>query len=424
MIKPHLYIAIPAMDENDYLPACLDALKKQKTDFAFSVYICVNQPESWWSIPEKRAVCERNAELIALLKEIDVLDLYVMDRSSQGQGWQGKKQGVGWARKVLFDTICVVANEEDVIISLDADTLFSAHYLQSIGENFTQHDDLPVLAVPYYHPLANQNQWDTLSGVKPMMASLQNEELNRALLRYEIYLRNWHLNMAQIGSPYTFTALGSAIAMRVWALQKVGGITPFQSGEDFYLLQKLRKMTPLNQWNSEAVFPSGRSSQRVVFGTGKAVIQGISQQQLSYPIFHHSIFNKIMEAYHLLPKLFEKDIESTFFSFLKKQLNDSNIWSPLRKNFKTQERFERAFHEKADGLRIFQFVRQESLTMNMPEEQILEKNINYWLKDSGQPTPHELFNIETPLASLPIEKLNKIRNLLWDLESKVRKQCY
>ena len=43
---PSLRIAIPAMDELEYLPATLDALSVQDSSLHFEVYVCVNQPDA------------------------------------------------------------------------------------------------------------------------------------------------------------------------------------------------------------------------------------------------------------------------------------------------------------------------------------------------------------------------------------------
>ena len=67
---PTLRIAIPAMDELDYLPVTLAALSKQDSVLPFEVYVCVNQPDIYWSIPEKRSICENNQKLL------DILPLY------------------------------------------------------------------------------------------------------------------------------------------------------------------------------------------------------------------------------------------------------------------------------------------------------------------------------------------------------------
>ena len=379
----HLYIAIPALDELDYLPHTLDAIAKQKTDFPFSVYICVNQPDDWWNKEEKIETCKNNQKLLSTLNSLDSSNFFnsltIIDKASIGKGWKSNNYGVGWARKTLFDEILKTANNEDIIISLDADTLFNESYFQSIGENFIK-NGIDVLAVPYYHKLT------------------EDECANRAILRYEIYLRNYFINMHRIGSPYTFTAIGSAIALKVKALRKIRNITPLSSGEDFYLLQKLRKMTPISNYNSELVYPAARFSTRVPFGTGPAMIKGSSGNWDSYPIYHHSLFDKIKETYDIISELFTEDKETEFINFLKIQYKTDDLWSPLRKNFKTLPQFTRAFHEKADGLRILQF-----------------------LKTKHQDASDEL-RVTNDELRVTNDELSVIRERLFEVEMEMRKQ--
>jgi len=339
----HLFIAIPALDELEFLPQTLAAVAKQKNSYPFTVYICVNQPESWWDDPEKIEVCYNNRELLKILNGFHTFNLKIIDKSSPTLGWKKKELGVGWARKTIFEEIMKIADHEDVIISLDADTLFDENYFQSIGENFTQ-NKVDVISVPYYHKLT------------------EDENANRAILRYEIYLRNYFINMHRIGSPYTFTAIGSAIALKVKALRKIRNITPLSSGEDFYLLQKLRKMTSISNYNSALVYPAVRFSTRVPFGTGPAMIKGSSGRWESYPIYHPSLFDSIEDTYRIIPKLFTEDVETEFIDFLKMQYKTGDLWSLLRRNFKTLSQFTRAFHEKADGLRILQFLKAKHQT--------------------------------------------------------------
>jgi len=183
-MKPHLFIAIPAMDELDFLPKTFEAIANQKSEYPFSVHICVNQPDTWWDNAEKQEICLRNQQLLSYINSCTSFKVVAQDRSSKGKGWVGKNHGVGWARKCLFDEIMSIANPEDIIISLDADTLFNENYFQSIGDNFAKNSHLPVLSVPYYHPLTD------------------DEATNKAMLRYELYMRLWFLNMHRIGSPY------------------------------------------------------------------------------------------------------------------------------------------------------------------------------------------------------------------------------
>ena len=247
------------MDEQEWLPRTFDCIAQQLTSHPFTVYICINQPDEWWGMGDKVEICRHNADLLRWVEAYRLqapFPIEIIDRATAGKGWQGKKRGVGWARKTLFDRILSVAGERDLVVSMDADTEFGTSYFESVARNLAQHPRWVALSVPYYHQLTGE------------------EAKDRAILRYEIYMRHYALHLLEIGSPYAFTAIGSAIVVRAAALRKIGGITPVQSGEDFYLLQKLRKMGEVGTWNEECVYPAARYSDRVAFGTGPAMMKG------------------------------------------------------------------------------------------------------------------------------------------------------
>lgn len=395
-----LFIAIPALDELSYLPQTMQSIASQQTPHPLEVCVCVNQPDSWWENPDKKNICEHNQQMLAWLKSQHFpFPLHIIDKSSRGQGWDDKNFGVGFARKALFDYIFSIADSEDLLISMDADTVFSERYVESIAQNFEQHEQQLVLAVPYYHPLN------------------QDDQANRAILRYEIYMRNCLLNFYRIGCPYNFTAIGSAIAAKIKALKKINGITPMKSGEDFYLLQKLRKMSPISNWNSEVVFPAARFSNRVFFGTGPAMIKGSQGIWDSYPIYHFSLFDEVKKSYDLIDALYQEDRHNKFIDFLEKQFKTDNLWQPLRQNSKDLAHFRHAFHEKADGLRILQFLKAEQAMMTINDEQSLLEN---WYHIMQCPLPtflHHGFSFN----ALSTEQLAEIRELLFEEEMKWRK---
>ena len=394
----HLHVAIPAIDELDHLPVTLDNLAAQRVNYPFTVYVCVNQPESWWNNPDKIDVCQNNQQLIKFIRNYPKLPVEIIDKSSLGNGWGDKNHGVGWARRTLFDHILSVATAEDVIVSLDADTCVKPEYLQSIGENF-ENRTLTAVSLPYYHRLTD------------------DDAANRAILRYEIYMRSYLINLYGISSPYNFTAVGSAIAVRVEALRKIGNITPMKSGEDFYLLQKLRKMAPISNWNAQAVYPAARFSARVYFGTGPAMIKGNEGHWESYPIYHYSLFSSIKDTYLQLAKLYTEDFETPFLQFLKEQYRDDKLWVPIRQNSKTLERFERAFHEKADGLRILQYLKEVNPTQGKTDSVALRENMMHFFDGTIPDFMPEGYE----LSDLTIEQLDTIRNMLFEKEMQLRK---
>ena len=198
--------------------------------------------------------------------------------------------------------------------------------------------------MPYYHPL---------SGC---------DDLDRAMLRYECYMRHYHIGLLRIGSPYAFTALGSAIVCPAWAYRRVGGITPLMGGEDFYLMQKFAKTGQILQrfdapYDALYVRPQGRTSTRVPFGTGPAIARGLDTMDESYPFYAPEGFDAVKATTDLFPALYDADIETPLSPFLRQQLATDQLWEPLRRNFKTRDRFVHPCHERLDGLRILQYLK-------------------------------------------------------------------
>ncbi len=394
----HLYVAIPAMDEEESLPKTLLDLSCQQCNIAFEVHVCVNQSESYWDIPEKRRICESNSRLLHYLHHSAPLPVRVLDYSSPGKGWQGKNGGVGMARKILSDNIMAQAAPEDILVSLDADTGVPEGYLQAVADFFDKHPKMAAVALPYYHPLGS------------------DEQQNRAILRYELYMRNYAINLMTIDSPFCFTALGSAIAVRIGALRKIGGFPPLKSGEDFYLLQKLRKMSVIGLYCDTCVYPSPRYSSRVVFGTGPALLKGRAGEWSGCPIYPHTAFCAIAETYRQLPELYKHDLDNSFLHFLEQQFGQRNIWQPIRDNVKDLPHFVHAFHEKADGLRILQYLRGTCRLSEEENGKALKENIRHWMPDANLPDW-----ADGALFEANAETLNTLRNLLFQYEMRLRK---
>ncbi len=398
---PFLYLALPVMDEPDLLLRLLNCLSIQ-TYNRFTLFVCVNQPEAWWNDPGKTHVCEHNSETLQQLKEFSDFKIKVIDRCSKGQGWTGKKHGVGYARKTLMDSINEVAHAGDIIVSMDADTVFGENYLQSVALNFRNHPESTALCVPYFH----QTPPDLHAG--------------RAILRYEIYMRHYFLNLYRIGSPYAFTALGSAMAVPVWAYRAIGGMTPKLSGEDFYFLQKLKKYGHVLLWNEEPVYPEARFSDRVFFGTGPAMIRGAQGDWLSYPVYPCRFFDEIAETYSLLPEIYNHPVDTTIVRFLAEAFREDDPVQPLRINNKDPDHFCRAFHEKFDGLRILQYLKAANeLNPSSDEENLQEYFTRFYPGEEPGIPAVDLTSFS--FLNAPLEQLEKIRMFLYQKEMTVRR---
>lgn len=395
---PVIHIALPALNERDYIVHTLECLQKQSLS-NFHTWICVNQPESFHDIAEKQHICQNNAQTLQLLSNYPLPNLHVIDRSSKGKGWQEGKLGVGMARKTIMDRIADHACHDDIILCMDADTTFGENYLGTVQQQFQENPDALGLANPYFHPLK------------------QEPKLDRAMLRYEIYMRYYALNMRFTGSPYYFTPLGSAMGCTVKAYKKINGLTAKKSGEDFYFIQKLVKAGRVMMYNTEWVYPGNRLSDRVFFGTGPAMIKGVAGQWSAYPLFNPELFEQVKTTIRKFPQLFYEDLPVPMSSFLSEHFRSNDIFAPLRKNHKTQEGFVKACHEKVDGLRILQYVKTLHALNPKPDETNLKWFLDSYFPQHGLEKALENLNF----SQSGVDILNKIRNFLFTTELKLQK---
>jgi len=396
-----LHIALPVLGEFVNLPAFFKYIKSQSFK-NYKMYVCVNQYDSWWSNPDKKHYCIDNAQSLEFLKSQKNEKLVIIDRSTKGYGWPAKKGGVGWARKILMDKIST-ENKNDIIVSMDADTFYPDNYLFSISQHFNIYPEHHGISIPYFHKLIG-------------------DETDKHILRYEIYMRYYALNMLRIQNPYNFTALGSALALPIWSYNKIGGMTPVKSGEDFYLLQKLVKNGKIGQWLETTAYPSSRFSDRVLFGTGPAVIKGAKGDWNSYPLYLSESFDLIKLTYNLFPELYKKDIETPMTDFLQKQLKVNELWEPLRKNYKDETNFIKACINKVDGLRILQFLRfQNSKLDRINNEQILKDYLLEYFADDIDSSLHNILE-RLDFNSSTVNDLDYLRKYLYSEEMKLRKK--
>lgn len=392
-----VHIALPVLNESRNLPKFFDSLAKQQLQ-DYRVVVCVNQYDAWWDRPDKRAICEDNAKSLRFIQNLHDERVTLLDKSSRGKGWLLKKGGVGHARKAAMDAIAQTASKDAIIVSMDADTYYPESYLSSLLAFFKEHPKWYGVAIPYYHPL-------------PEEASAA-----RLILRYELYMRYYALNMYRIGNPYRFTALGSAMAFPVWAYQKVGGLTPVQSGEDFYFLQKLTKAGTIGYSVSTVAYPSARFSDRVYFGTGPALIKGAAGDWSSYPFYPAHFFDEIAVTFSRFKALFATTIPVPMDNFLQQRFGKDDIWAPLRKNYRDVAHFEKACINKVDGLRILQYLRFRKTEEPFQNEESL-KDFLYRFYDKELTDELRQLLSALDFDKTPVDDLNSIRDLLFRLNA-------
>lgn len=164
------------------------------------------------------------------------------------------KGGVGWARKVVMDEAARRLGGQGIIICLDADCLVAKNYLKAVFDYFEKHPLCNAVSIYYEHDL-----------------DLLEPAVRAGIVQYELHLRYLVHAMRWAGHPFAFQTVGSAMAVRRNAYLAQGGMNTRQAGEDFYFLQKFIEVNSLCEINVTAVYPSARISNRVPFGTGRAM---------------------------------------------------------------------------------------------------------------------------------------------------------
>ena len=110
---------------------------------------------------------------------------------------------------------------------------------------------------------------------------------------YETSLRYYVLGLRSAGSAHAFHSVGSALAIHAQAYARVRGFPRKEAAEDFYILNKLAKLGPIQQLSGSPIEPSSRSSNRVPFGTGAAIQKRLRTPQDQIRVYHPQIFQYI-----------------------------------------------------------------------------------------------------------------------------------
>ena len=182
------------------------------------------------------------------------------------------KQGVGLARKIGCDLLCRFHSDNKLLspwlFTTDADAALPPDYFE-----------MPESLATAFHFSYRHDQ----SGF----------EGSDALILYEIHLRYYFLGLLWARSPYAYPTIGSCLAIRVESYEQVRGFQDRQAGEDFHLLNKLRKLGPIGYRKSPPITLRGRFSQRVPFGTGQSTIDIHNQllQQVPYTLYSPDSFS-------------------------------------------------------------------------------------------------------------------------------------
>ncbi len=297
-----------------------------------------------------------------------------------------KMAGAGMARKIGMDEAVqrwAMIEKDGPIICLDADCTVSANYLIEAEKAFSD----PHTKVAHFQ---FEHAYDRL----------EDTVLRQGIIQYELHLRCYIEGLRQAGYPHAIHTVGSCMAVRAAAYAKAGGMNKRKAGEDFYFLHKV---APLGGWRyiQATVYPSSRVSDRVPFGTGRAQMDWVEQNQ-DFMTYSVKIYHELSILFHALSNGYKKDIEIHQFSKILQAYLNENFVSDRLKEIQNHSNSLDTF-----GKRLWQWM-----------DGFMVLKLTHYLRDHGFPNQHlEAVSKEllvnqsiTPGTSLP-DLLQQFRTL-------------
>ncbi|MCA6074774.1 hypothetical protein [Fulvivirga sedimenti] len=261
-----------------------------------------------------------------------------------------KHAGVGLARKILMDEAARRLDPDTgVIIGLDADCLVSPNYVSEIEKHFLLHPEIHGASIWFEHAIPE--------------SGLQRD----AIIAYELHLRYFIEAQRMLKLPYAYHTVGSSMAVRPMAYAKAGGMNRRKAGEDFYFLHKIIPRG-FGEINTTAVYPSARSSDRVPFGTGRAVQDLIASKR--DPATYAP--ENIMIIKNMLNNIYNKVLNINKLNSINKQLleymNAEENFQRIRRNSSDLTAYHKHFYAWFDGFQLMKALHflRDNLTPDVP----------------------------------------------------------
>ncbi|GAA0894061.1 hypothetical protein GCM10009122_37410 [Fulvivirga kasyanovii] len=351
-IEPHadldMVITIPCYNEPDPIRSLNALLQCDTEGLCIEVIVLINESEnapSDVSIQNRKCYIEIKKWVELHSKTNFCFHVAYKDNLPK------KHAGVGLARKIAMDEAVrrleAIGKPDGIIVCYDADSLCDPNYIRAIHDYFYANPKSPGCSIYFEHPLQGPLE----------------DNIYKAIVDYELFLRYYVNALRYTGFPYAYETIGSSMAVRSSAYQKQGGMNRRKAGEDFYFLHKIIPLGNFGEINSTRVIPSPRISDRVPFGTGKAV----NDWQKTGQLLTYSVrtFKDLKAFIDNLPKLYKASLENTA-CFLKDQpesirqfLTENEFVfhiSRINNNAAAKDTFLKQFYQWFDGFKVLKFV--------------------------------------------------------------------
>ena len=337
-----IIVVIPSYNEKNIQPT-IDSLFLKQDDFSFNaeVIVLINNSES-----EIEEIKEQNLLTLKTLQNLSetysnsnmhLIPVLIGDLDA-------KHAGVGWARKLGMDIATQrfrTINFNGIIVGLDADTVVESNYLNSIY-SFFSNNNFNAASIYFEHPVTG----DSFSDV-------HLEQIKY----YELHLRYYKNSLKYSNLPYSFHTIGSAFALTASAYARQGGMNRRKAGEDFYFINKLIKGEIFGEINDTKVMPSPRVSNRVPFGTGRAILEGLNTKKdlsLTYD------FQSFEVIHSWINRIETKDFKYGNFPEILKAYMGEEIWikhhTMMLNNTNSHKSYLKLFYNIFDAFWMLKFI--------------------------------------------------------------------
>lgn len=354
-----LCIVIPCFNEFELLNSLESLRKNTLTPSHYEVIVVINHGElASTSIKSRNAATLQEALLwidSRNLSNVHLIEAFNLPK---------KHAGVGLARKIGMDEAArrfAKINHDGIILCFDADTLCKEDYLNNIIMYFEAFPKHKACSIHFEHPFT----------------TLEKGKQRQAIVNYELHLRYFIEYQRLIGVPHALQTIGSSMAATTAGYLKFGGMNRRKAGEDFYFLHKFIGNQECGELHNDFTIPSCRSSDRVPFGTGKAIGDQLDSDE-TYSTYHPSSFKLLKEIIDSVTHFYTDDDTSMLTDLNRMFLEQHGFTKELktiRKHSTSYETFKKHFFNWMDAFMVMKYMhwmRDESFSNLKLEDALLQ----------------------------------------------------
>lgn len=343
--NPHLIVVLPAYDEPDLLYA-LQSLEACKVPVERNVSVIVVINASSQAPQEVKDFNLSSYEEVMAWSEGKNLQYHFILENELPK----KHAGVGLARKIGMDEAAHafhLLGRDGVILCFDADSGCAPNLLEEVLGLFESDDKIPGCSIYYEHPLSGELSDHQYQGV----------------VGYELHLRYYIDALRWAGFPYAYQTIGSSMAVRSSAYIKQGGMNRRKAGEDFYFLHRIIPLGDFKDLSTTCIYPSARKSDRVPFGTGKAIGDWMQADSGIYPTYNPLVFEDLKKFLVRVNDFYGsedvraiyRELPESFHGFCPVEEFVAKI-NEIETQSTSYESFEKRFFQWFDGFKVLKYV--------------------------------------------------------------------